>query len=51
MTLPAVKGRPLVSGSTASWPKLTVTATDFGPEPARTVTWSSGDGGSTWQTA
>jgi hypothetical protein len=51
VTLPAVRGRPLVTGITAVWPKLTVTATDYGPEPARTVTWSSDDGGQTWQTS
>ena len=28
--------------------ELTVTATDYGPDPARTVTWCSGDGGATW---
>ena len=50
VTLPAAKGRPLVTGIQASWPKLTVTAIDYGPDPARAVTWSSPDGGATWQT-
>ena len=48
VTLPATRGRPLATAIAASWPKLTVTATDYGPDPSRTVTWSSVDGGATW---
>jgi hypothetical protein len=33
---------------TVTWPKLTVSATDFFPNPAGAAAWVSPDGGGTW---
>jgi hypothetical protein len=49
IALPAHEGRILAHELEADWPNLTVTGTDYAAEPARAVTWSSTDGGATWQ--
>jgi hypothetical protein len=33
-----------------AWPAITVGASDFVVNPARTAAWSSSDGGATWTT-
>ena len=48
VTLPAQPGQPLAQTITASSNRLTVTAFDFTVQPARKLTWTSTDGGSTW---
>ena len=48
VTLPTVKGHPLVQSLQVSGPDFTVTATDFVANPATTTTWTSSDGGATW---
>jgi hypothetical protein len=48
VTLPAVRGRPLVQSLSATGEDLVVTATDFVASPARSLTWTSTDGGATW---
>jgi hypothetical protein len=47
--LPPTTGRPLLSAIEVRWPRITVTARDYGPEPSRTVEWTSADGGNTWK--
>ena len=48
VTLPAQQGQPLAQTITASGNRLTVTAFDFTEQPARKLTWTSTDSGSTW---
>jgi hypothetical protein len=50
VTLPAVRGRPLVESLTGTFPNLTVSATDFVANPARAAVWNTPDGGATWVT-
>jgi len=47
-TLPQQRGRLLAQRLAVAWPKLTVTATDFVPTPARAAVWTSADGGASW---
>ncbi len=48
VTLPAQPGQPLAQIIAANGNRLTVTALDFTEQPARKLTWTSTDGGSTW---
>ena len=48
VTLPRQPGSPLVTSITARGARVAVTATDFTQQPARTLSWSSTDSGSTW---
>jgi hypothetical protein len=48
MTLPGRAGNPLAQSITASGRRLTVSAVDYTDQPARTITWTSTDGGASW---
>ncbi|HEX6761447.1 MAG TPA: PQQ-binding-like beta-propeller repeat protein [Gaiellaceae bacterium] len=49
VALPGRPGNPLVQTITAAGKRLTVTAVDFTEQPARTLTWTSTNGGATWK--
>jgi hypothetical protein len=48
VTLPVQQGQPLAQTITANGDRLIVTAFDFTVQPARRLTWTSTDGGSSW---
>ncbi len=48
VNLPGRPGDPLVQTIRASGKRLVVTAVDYVQQPARTITWTSSDGGSSW---
>ena len=51
VTLPSQPGDPLVQEIKSAGKRLTVTAVDFTEQPARTLAWTSADGGATWKSA
>jgi len=48
VTLPTQSGEILARTIRASGAALTVTGTNYGPNPAATVSWHSGNGGTSW---
>jgi hypothetical protein len=48
-SLPSQSGDPLAQTIRAAGKRLVVTAVDYTQQPARTLTWTSVDGGATWK--
>jgi hypothetical protein len=51
VTLPAQTGDILAQRLVVRWPRLIVAGTDFDSAPAKSVSWESTDGGSTWSSS